>query len=104
MTFIVSIINSNYNIQIKDVIFTKVYIEELFDKNIVSQLFDITHLKIRTHEFILKVYKGVVDFKFNLQVIRNAAIIKLNINFNSKIVVQDFLNLSHQLCFESLMY
>ena len=46
MTFIVLIINLNHNIQIKDVIFTKVYIEKLFDKNIISQFFDTAHLKI----------------------------------------------------------
>ena len=104
MTFIVLITDSNHNIQIKNVIFTKVYIKKLFGKNIVNQLFDTTHLKIRTHEFILKVYKDVVDFKFVLQTIKNVAIIKLNIDFDSKIVVQNFLNLLHQLCFKVLMY
>ena len=104
MTFIVSITNSNHNIQVKDVIFTKIYIEKLFDKNIVNQLFDITHLKIQTHELISKIYKNVIDFKFALQTIKNVAIIKFNADFDSKIVVQDFLNLLYQLCFEVLMY
>ena len=104
MTFIVSITNSNHNIQIKNIIFTKIYIEKLFDKNIVNQLFDTAHLKIRTYEFISKIYKDVVDFKFVLQAIKNVIIIKLNIDFDLKIVVQNFLNLSYQLCFKILMY
>ena len=95
MTFIVLITDSNHNIQIKNIIFTKVYIEELFDKNIVNQFFDTAHLKIQTYKFISKVYKDVVNFKFVLQAVKNVAIIKFNIDFDSKIVVQNFLNLSH---------
>ena len=59
MILIKSVIDANYNIQFKNVIFTKIYVEKLFDliyKNIVNQLFNAAHRKIQTYELIFKIY------------------------------------------------
>ena len=107
MTLIKSVTDANYNIQIKDVIFTKIYVEKLFDsihKNIVNQLFNAAHREIQTHELIFKIYQDVFNFKFILKAVKNEIIVKLRAVFDSRIVVKDFSNFFLQLCFDILMY
>ena len=99
--------NVNDNIQIKDITFTKNYVEQLIEsiyKTTMSELFNAAHSKIQTHQFILKIYKIVFNFKIVRKSVRNVVVLRLTTVFDLKSIFQDFSNLVHQICFEILIY
>ena len=107
MTSIVSVTNVNHNIQIKDITFTKSYVEQLIEsihKTIMNELFNAVHSEVQTHQFISKIYKVVSNFKIVLKSVRNVAASRLTAVFDSKLIFQDFSNLVDQVCFEILIY
>ena len=107
MTSIVFMTNVNYNIQIKDITFTKNYIKQLIEsihKATMNELFNAVHSEIQTHQFISKIYKIVSNFKIVLKLTRNAAASRFITIFDSRLTFQSFSNLVHQICFEILIY
>ena len=89
MTSIVFMTNVNYNIQVKNIIFTKNYIEQLIEsihKTTMSELFNAAHSKVQTHQFISKIYKVVFNFKIVLKLTRDVVALKLTTVFNLKLI------------------
>ena len=79
MTSIISVTNVNYNIQIKDIILIKSYVEQLIEsihKATVSELSNAVHSEIQTHQFISKIYKVVFHFKIVPKSGKNIAVSK----------------------------
>ena len=70
----------------------------------MSELFNIAHSEVQTHQFISKIYKIVFNFKIALKLIKNVAVSKFTAIFDSKLIFQNFSNLAHQICFEILIY
>ena len=98
MTLIVFVTNVNYNIQIKDITFTKNYVKQLIEsiyKVIVNELFDIVHSKVQIHQFISKIYKIVFNFKIVLKLIKDVVVSRFTITFDLRLAFQDFSNLVH---------
>ena len=89
MTSIVFMTNVNYNLQVKNITFTKNYIEQLIEliyKATVSELFNIAHSKVQTHQFISKVYKIVFNFKIVLKLMKDVAVSRITAVFDSKFI------------------
>ena len=64
----------NYNIQIKNITFTKKYIEQLIEsiyKATMNELFNAAHLEVQIHQFISKTYKVVLNFQIALILTRD---------------------------------
>ena len=107
MTSIVFMTNVNYNIQIKDITFAKNYIKQLIEsiyKTTVNELFNTAHSKVQIHQFILKIYKVVLNFKIALKSTKDIVVSRFITVFDSRLIFQNFLNLVHQICFEILIY
>ena len=107
MTSIVSVTNVNYNIQIKNIIFTKNYVEQLIEslhKATVNKLFNVIRSEIQTHQFISKIYKIVFNFKIVRKLTRDVTASKLTAVFDSRLIFQNFPNFVHQICFGVLIY
>ena len=107
MTSIIFMTNVNYNIQIKDITFTKNYIKQLIEsihKTTVSELFNAAHSKVQTHQFTSKIYKIVFNFKIVLKSTKDVAASRFTAVFDSRLIFQNFLNFVYQICFEILIY
>ena len=107
MILIVFVTNVNYNIQIKDITFTKNYIKQLIEsihKTTVNELFNVAHSEVQIHQLILKTYKIVFNFKTVLKLTKDVAVLKFIAAFDSRLIFQNFLNFVHQICFEILIY
>ena len=107
MTSIVFVTNVNYNIQVKDITFTKNYIKQLIEsihKRIINELFNAAHSKIQTHQFILKIYKIIFNFKIVLKLTKDVVVSKFTTVSDSRLIFQDFLNFARQICFEVLIH
>ena len=77
---------------------------ESIHKAIVNELFNAAHSEVQTHQFILKIYKIVFNFKIVLKSIRDAVVSRFITIFDSKLIFQNFSNLAYQICFEILIY
>ena len=107
MILIVSVTSVNYNIQVKDITFTKNYVKQLIEpiyKATVSKLFNVAHSEVQTHQFTSKIYNVVFNFKIVLKLIRDIVVSRLTTIFDSRLIFQDFSNLVHQIYFEILIY
>ena len=81
--------NVNYNIQIKNITFIKNYIKQLIEliyKMTTSELFNAAHSKVQIHQFTLKIYKIVSNFKIVLKATKNVAVLRFITVFNSKLI------------------
>ena len=81
--------NINYNIQIKDITFTKNYIKQLIEsiyKATVSELFNAAHSKVQIYQSISKNYKIVFNFKIVLKSTKYDAALRLKIVFDSRLI------------------
>ena len=97
MALVVPVPGLNYEIQAKDVTFTKTYVEQLFGpghKAIVSQLFAAAHSEVQTHGLTFKAYKGVSNSKIAFKAARDAAAMGLKAAFDPRIAFQGFPDLS----------
>ena len=106
MISIVFMTNVNYNIQAKNIIFTKNYVKQLIEsthKAIINELFNAAHSEVQTHQFISKTYKIVFNFKIVLKSAKDVAASRFIAVFDLKLIFQDFLNLIHQICFGILI-
>ena len=87
MTLIVFMININYNIQIQNITFTKNYVKQLIEsihKVTMSELFNAAHSEVQTHQFILKIYKIVSNFKIVRKLTRDVVVSRLTTVFDSR--------------------
>ena len=78
----------NYNIQIKDITFTKNYIEQLIEsihKATVSELFNAAYSKVQIHQLTLKIYKIVFNFKIARKSIKDVTASRFTAVFDSKL-------------------
>ena len=99
--------NVNYNIQIKNITFTKNYVKQLIEsthKATVNELFNAAHSKVQIHQFISKTCKVVFNFKIVRKSTRDVVALRFTTVFNSRLIFQDFSNLVYQICFEILIY
>ena len=99
--------NVNYNIQIKDITFTKNYVKQLIEsthKAIMNELFNAAHSKVQIHQFISKTCKVVSNFKIVRKSTRDVAASRFTTLFNLRLIFQNFSNLVYQICFEILSY
>ena len=97
----------NYNIQIKNITFTKNYIKQLIEsiyKTTVNELFNAAHSEIQIHRLTSKIYKIVFNFQIVLKSARDVTVSRFITIFNSKLTFQDFSNLVHQIDFGVLTY
>ena len=89
MTLIVFVTNVNYNSQIKNITFTKNYINQLIRsiyKVTVSELFNATHSEIQTYQFTSNIYKVIFNFKIVLKLIRDVVVLKFTTIFDSRLI------------------
>ena len=98
MTSIIFMTNVNYNIQVKDIIFTKNYIKQLIEsihKATMNELYNAAHSKVQTYQLISKIYKFIFNFKIVLKSAKDVAVSRFITIFDSKLIFQDFSNLDH---------
>ena len=89
MTSIVFVTNINYNIQIKDIIFTKNYVEQLIEsihKATVNELFNAAHSEVQTYQLISKTCKIVFNFKIVRKSAKDVAASRFTTVFDSKLI------------------
>ena len=106
MTSIILMTNINYNIQIKNITFTKNYIKQLIEsiyKMIMNELFNAAHSKVQTHQLISKIYKIVFNFIIVLKSASDVAVLKFTTIFNLKLVFQNFSKFVHSIYFKILI-
>ena len=104
---IVFVINVNYKIQIKNIIFTNNYVKQLIEsvyKATVKELFNIAYSKVQIYQLTSKIGKIVFNFKIVLKSARDVAVLRLTTVFDSRLTFQNFLNFVHQIRFEILIY
>ena len=107
MTSIVFVTNVNYNIQIKNITFTKNYVKQLIEsthKATVNELFNAVYSKVQTHQLTSKTFKIIFNFKIVLKSARDVAASKFTTTFDLRLIFQNLLNLIHQIYFEILIY
>ena len=93
MISIIFMTNVNYNIQIKNIIFIKNYVKQLIEsiyKAIMNELFNAAYSKFQTHQFILKIYKIIFNFKIVLKLIKDVAVSRFTAIFDSRLIFKTF--------------
>ena len=89
MISIIFVTNINYNIQIKDITFTKNYVKRLIEsihKATMNELFNAAHLKVQIHQFISKTCKIVFNFKITRKSARNVVVSRFTTVFNTRLI------------------